>query len=220
MSRVSRAETPSCRVTGRRRTASRNAHEPTSSIPQPLGVRFEFRASCQEFSSQTITRETRELIASLLVSDFDVVATVSDGQLAVEAVATLQPDLVVLDITMPVLGGFAAAAKIRNLAQAPRIVFLTAHEEPALAEAAAFARRLCLSAEAKNVARELVIGNPAGAGRAVRRNRPVESRDVNRSLLRRPDTCMRCSSMKIRRHSRARSGASSRKVSTPISLGS
>ncbi len=81
-------------------------------------------------------RETRELIASLLVSDFDVVATVSDGQLAVEAVATLRPDLVVLDITMPVLGGFAAAARIRNLAQAPRIVFLTAHEDPALAEAA------------------------------------------------------------------------------------
>jgi CheY-like chemotaxis protein len=81
-------------------------------------------------------RETRELIESLLTSDFDVVAAVSDGQLAVEAVAALRPDLVVLDITMPVLGGFAAAARIRNLAQVPRIVFLTAHEDPALAEAA------------------------------------------------------------------------------------
>jgi CheY-like chemotaxis protein len=80
--------------------------------------------------------ETRELIASLLASDFDVVATVSDGQLAVEAAAALRPDLVVLDISMPVLGGFAAAARIRNLVQVPRIVFLTAHEDPALAEAA------------------------------------------------------------------------------------
>jgi CheY-like chemotaxis protein len=80
--------------------------------------------------------ETRELIASLLASDFDVIATVNDGQQAVEAVAALQPDLVVLDITMPVVGGFAAAARIRNLAEAPRIVFLTAHEDPALAEAA------------------------------------------------------------------------------------
>ena len=80
--------------------------------------------------------ETRELISSLLASDFDVIATVSDGQQAVEAVAVHRPDLVVLDITMPVLGGFAAAARIRNLAQAPRIVFLTAHEDPALAEAA------------------------------------------------------------------------------------
>jgi CheY-like chemotaxis protein len=81
-------------------------------------------------------RETRELIASLLASDFDVVAAVSDGQLAVESVAALRPEMVILDISMPVLGGFPAAARIRNLAHVPRIVFLTAHEDPALAEAA------------------------------------------------------------------------------------
>ena len=63
--------------------------------------------------------ETRALIASLLKSEFDVVATVADGQAAVEATAALQPDVVVLDIAMPVLNGFEAAAIIRDLPDAP-----------------------------------------------------------------------------------------------------
>jgi DNA-binding NarL/FixJ family response regulator len=80
--------------------------------------------------------ETRERIANLLASAFDIAAIVSDGQRAVDATASLEPSVVVLDISMPVLGGFAAAARIRTLAQAPAIVFLTAHDDPALAQAA------------------------------------------------------------------------------------
>lgn len=59
--------------------------------------------------------ETRAWIAALLASDFDVVATVADGQAAVEAAGALYPDLVVLDITMPRLNGFEAGALIRDL---------------------------------------------------------------------------------------------------------
>ncbi len=80
--------------------------------------------------------ETRERIANLLASAFDIVAVVSDGQRAVDATVSLQPAVVVLDISMPVLGGFAAAARIRTLTWAPAIVFLTAHDDPALAQAA------------------------------------------------------------------------------------
>ena len=79
---------------------------------------------------------TRERIVSLLAHTFDIVAAVSDGQRAVDATASLQPAVVVLDISMPVLGGFAAAARMRMLAHAPAIVFVTAHDDPALAEAA------------------------------------------------------------------------------------
>ncbi len=66
--------------------------------------------------------KTRAAIASLLASDFDVVSAVADGQAAVDAAGELTPDLVVLDISMPRLNGFEAAALIRDLPDPPRIV--------------------------------------------------------------------------------------------------
>jgi CheY-like chemotaxis protein len=80
--------------------------------------------------------KTRAAIASLLASDFDVVSTVADGQAAVEAAGALYPDLVVLDISMPGLNGFEAAALIRDLPDPPRIVFATAYEDASVASAA------------------------------------------------------------------------------------
>jgi CheY-like chemotaxis protein len=80
--------------------------------------------------------EARERIATLLKSEFDVVATVADGQAAIEATRALHPDAVVLDIAMPVLNGFEAAAIINDLPDAPRIVFSTAYDDPEFAEAA------------------------------------------------------------------------------------
>ncbi len=80
--------------------------------------------------------EMRERIATLLRSEFDVVATVANGQDAVDATRTLLPDLVVLDIAMPVLNGFEAAAIIKDLPDAPRIVFCTSSDDPEFAKAA------------------------------------------------------------------------------------
>jgi CheY-like chemotaxis protein len=80
--------------------------------------------------------ETRARIASLLASEFDVVATVADGQAAVEACSTLRPDLIVLDIAMPRLNGLEAAVIIRDLPGAPRIVFATAHDDAEFSRAA------------------------------------------------------------------------------------
>jgi len=80
--------------------------------------------------------ETRALIARLLASEFDVVATVADGQAAVEACTTLRPDLVVLDIAMPRLNGLEAAVIIQDLPGAPRIVFCTAHDDAEFSRAA------------------------------------------------------------------------------------
>src|SRR5215213_7572636 len=80
--------------------------------------------------------KTRARIADLLASDFDVVATVADGQAAVEAASALYPDLVVLDIRMPNLNGFEAGAFIRELPDPPWIVFATADDDPSSASAA------------------------------------------------------------------------------------
>jgi len=76
--------------------------------------------------------ETRARIAALLASDFDVVARVADGQAAVEAVGALHPDLVVLEISVPRLDGFEAAVLIRDLPDAPWIVFGTAYDDPSI----------------------------------------------------------------------------------------
>ena len=80
--------------------------------------------------------KTRAAITSLLVTDFALVSSVADGEAAVEAAAALYPDLVVLDISMPGLNGFEAAALIRDLPDPPRIVFATAYEDPSIASAA------------------------------------------------------------------------------------
>jgi len=80
--------------------------------------------------------KTRAAIASLLASDFDVVATAADGQAAVEAADRLHPDLVVLDISMPGLNGFEAAVLIRDLPDPPRIIFATAYHDGSIAAAA------------------------------------------------------------------------------------
>src|SRR4051812_32719464 len=79
---------------------------------------------------------TRAAIARLLAVDFDVVVTVADGQAAVDAVGALVPDLVVLDISMPGLNGFDAAALIRDMPDPPRIVFATAYDDASIVDAA------------------------------------------------------------------------------------
>ncbi len=80
--------------------------------------------------------EARAQIARLLASDFDVVALVADGRAAVEACAAHRPDLIVLDIAMPRLNGFEAATIIRDMPEAPRIVFATAHDDAEFSRAA------------------------------------------------------------------------------------
>ena len=78
--------------------------------------------------------ETRELLRGLLLPDFDVLTEVEDGVALVAAAERLSPDVIVTDISMPRLDGIAAAAQILRRDPAARIVFITAHREPMLAE--------------------------------------------------------------------------------------
>ena len=64
-----------------------------------------------------------------LGEQFDVVDTVKNGQEAVEAVLRLDPDVLVTDISMPVLDGFQAASRIRNAGSRTKVIFLTVHED-------------------------------------------------------------------------------------------
>jgi DNA-binding NarL/FixJ family response regulator len=67
---------------------------------------------------------------------YEVVGTANDGQAAVEAAAQLLPDLAVLDVSMPILNGIQAAARLKKTHPAIKIVFLTVDRDPDTCQAA------------------------------------------------------------------------------------
>ena len=70
---------------------------------------------------------TREALSSLLrAHGFDVIGSASDGEDAIVQAARLQPDLVVLDLSMPGLDGLSALPRLREAAPASEVVVLTA----------------------------------------------------------------------------------------------
>ncbi len=74
----------------------------------------------------------RELMHTLLSlePDFEVVGQASDGVEAVQLVTELQPDLVVIDISMPVMDGLEAIERIRASSPATRVAVLSGERRP------------------------------------------------------------------------------------------
>ena len=68
-------------------------------------------------------------ISRTLATEFEVVATVTDGREALDAVPRLDPDVVVLDISMPGLNGFQTAEELKRCGSRAKIVFLTLHQD-------------------------------------------------------------------------------------------
>jgi DNA-binding NarL/FixJ family response regulator len=68
--------------------------------------------------------------------DIELVGEAGDGQEAVRLAQQLQPDVVVLDITMPRLNGFQAIAQLRRVGVATEVVILSVHNEEALVQQA------------------------------------------------------------------------------------
>ena len=76
-----------------------------------------------------------ERVEELLASSFDVVGTAHDGQDLVVKALRLTPDVVVVDITMPILTGIEAVRQLRNAGLETKFVFLTIHNESEMLEA-------------------------------------------------------------------------------------
>ena len=68
-------------------------------------------------------------VVTLLRDSFNVVGTVSDGQTALAAILKLEPDLVVMDISMSGMTGIEVARELKYRGNKTRIVFLTVHED-------------------------------------------------------------------------------------------
>jgi len=73
----------------------------------------------------------RECVRRLLEPEFKILACVGDGQSLIEAAQTLTPDLIITDISMPVLNGFQAVRRLRTVQPNARVIFLSVHEEAA-----------------------------------------------------------------------------------------
>lgn len=81
-------------------------------------------------------RPILDFVRHLLEQKFDVVGLVGDGASLVDAAKRLQPDIIVLDITMPMLTGLEAADEISKRANPPKLIFLTLLDEPSVVQKA------------------------------------------------------------------------------------
>jgi DNA-binding NarL/FixJ family response regulator len=74
-----------------------------------------------------------EAFRKLLEPQFEVVGTVSDGRALMEAAPNLKPDVIVIDIGMPLMNGLEAGQRLKEQMPAVRIIFLTMNEDPDVA---------------------------------------------------------------------------------------
>ena len=65
----------------------------------------------------------------ILEDQYELVGTVEDGRALLEAAKTLQPDLVILDVSMPLLNGIDAAAQLKKVQPKTKIIFVTMHAD-------------------------------------------------------------------------------------------
>jgi len=74
-----------------------------------------------------------EAFKKLLESSCDVVGTVTDGRALLVAARDLRPEVIVLDVAMPLLNGLDAARSIRKMDPSIKLVFVTVSEDPDIA---------------------------------------------------------------------------------------
>ena len=100
----------------------------------------------------------------LLAPECDVVGGVSDGRALMAAAEKLQPDVVVLDVAMPLLNGIDAGREIKRMNPRIKLVFLTMSEDPDVAAealrigASAYLLKRCAAAELLTAIHEVMQG--------------------------------------------------------------
>ena len=101
----------------------------------------------RKIAVKTVSRRPRVLLADdhavlldglkkLLEEEYELVGTAANGRRLVAAARRLRPDIVVLDISMPLLNGIDAARQIREAVPTAKLLFLTVHADSAYVEEA------------------------------------------------------------------------------------
>jgi DNA-binding NarL/FixJ family response regulator len=105
-----------------------------------------------------------ELCKRLLETEFDVVGVVSDGRALARAAGELKPDVVILDVAMPVLNGLDAGRQVKEMLPAVKLIYLTMNPDVEVA-AEAFRRgasgyllKTCAATEMVLAVREVLRG--------------------------------------------------------------
>jgi DNA-binding NarL/FixJ family response regulator len=105
-----------------------------------------------------------EACKKLLESDYEIVATVGDGRSLVRAAVELRPQLIIVDVSMPLLNGLDAGQQIKELIPSVKLVYLTMNHDADLA-AEAFRRgasgyllKTCAASELAIAVREVLRG--------------------------------------------------------------
>ena len=103
----------------------------------PSDIKFDAQSDAQGELSMSLKRvlladDLPPLLTAataLLINSFNIVGMFSDGQSALNAILELEPDVAVLDISMPGKNGLEVARELKNHASMTKIVFLTVHED-------------------------------------------------------------------------------------------
>ena len=80
--------------------------------------------------------KVHEKVAAVLRDTFEIVGNAYNGEQAIEAATTLNPDILITDISMPLLNGIQVASRLRETDCKAKLIFLTVHEDPDYIEAA------------------------------------------------------------------------------------
>ena len=131
-------------------------------------------------------RLLREAFVKLLEPECDVVGAVSDGRALLEAAPQLRPDVVVVDIAMPLLNGLDAARQLKRSMPSVKVIVLTISEDPDLAAeafragASAFLLKNSAASELSQAIQDVMQGRSYVT--------PLATRDMVDSLLRKPES--------------------------------
>ncbi len=105
-----------------------------------------------------------DAFAKLLEPHCDVVGTAGDGRELLEAAQRLEPDVVVADISMPLLNGLEAGRRLKEILPDTKLVFVTVNEDPDLAAealrmgASAYVLKKSATSELFHAIREVLAG--------------------------------------------------------------
>ena len=105
-----------------------------------------------------------ELCKRLLETEFEVVGIVGDGRALVRAAGKLKPDVIIVDVAMPILNGLDAGRQVKAMLPSVKLVYLTMNPDPEIAVealargASGYLLKTCASSEMVLAVREVLRG--------------------------------------------------------------
>ena len=105
-----------------------------------------------------------DALRNMVEPEFDVVALCSNGRDLIKAATELNPAMIVLDITMPMMNGLNAGQRLKQILPAVKLVYLTMNQDPDMASeafrlgASAYLLKTSAGAELIRALREVLLG--------------------------------------------------------------